>query len=122
MDGEPHSGTGEQDVWVKEGYIMAKYRIKIEAVHPEEMELSASYRVGIECDGFAIIGDCGDEAGTTIEGMSIYDIAECIATSPELLEAAIIAAAIDDAKERTDRLRRDEVMARIVNRFKEELE
>lgn len=54
--------------------------------------------------------------------MSIYDIADCIATSPELLQAAIIARAIDEGSERADRLRREETMARIVNRFKEELE
>lgn len=100
---------------------MPKYRIKIEAVHPEEMELSASYRVGIECDGFTIIRECGDETGTTIENLSIYDIAECIATSPKLLQAAIIARALDEGRERADRLRREETMARIVNRFKEEM-
>ena len=98
---------------------MAKYRIRIEAINPAEEELSASCRVGIECDGFTIIGDCGDEAGTTIENMSINDIAECIATTPDLLEAAILAAAMDDAKKRADRLRHEEIMDRIVNRFRE---
>lgn len=42
---------------------MAKYRIKIEALDPEE-ELRAEYRIGIECEGFTIIANRKDDYRT----------------------------------------------------------
>jgi len=75
---------------------MAKYRIRIEALDPAE-ELRAEYRMGIECDGFTIIGDQEDGANYSIHKMSTVDIAEAMVNSEDLLSAAIIAKAMAEA-------------------------
>jgi hypothetical protein len=76
---------------------MSKYRIRIEALDPSE-ELRAEYRIGIECDGFTIIGDKEDGANYSIHKMSTVDIAEAMVNSEDLLSAAIIAKAMAEAK------------------------
>ena len=91
---------------------MAKYRIRIEALDPSE-ELRAEYRIGIECDGFTIIGDREDGTNTSIHQMSTVDIAEAIANSEDLISAAIMAKAMAEAK----RIRREMKSSRVIDAF-----
>lgn len=98
---------------------MAKYIIWVEAADPAMEELCAEYRMGIECEGFALLCDKGDDASVSIQNMSTVEIAEIMAREPEMLKAAIIAKAFDEADERWERLRREDAFKRIVNKFKE---
>lgn len=75
-----------------------KYRIKIETINGNDEELRAEYRMGLDCEGFAIIGDYEDSAGVSIHKMSTMDIAHAIAVSDDLMQAAYIAIGIDMAK------------------------
>lgn len=80
-----------------------KYRIKIETINGNDEELRAEYRMGLDCEGFTIIGDYEDGVGTSIHEMSTMDIARAIATSDELMQAAYIAIGLDNAKQSHDR-------------------
>ena len=91
---------------------MAKYRIRIEALDPAE-ELRAEYRMGIECDGFTIIIDSGDQTGSAIHEMSREDIATAIAHDEDLLSAAIVAKAMAEA----NRMEREMKSSRVIDAF-----
>lgn len=69
---------------------MAKYRIRVEALDPAE-ELRAEYRMGIECEGFCIIGDVETGVKTAMHEMSVADLAECLASDADLFTAACMA-------------------------------
>ena len=88
---------------------MAKYRIKIEALDPAE-ELRAEYRIGIECDGFTIIGDQEGGSDYSIHMMSTVDIAVALVNNEELLSAAIIAKAMAEAKRMEREMKADKVL------------
>ena len=79
-----------------------KYRIKIETINGNDEELRAEYRMGLDCEGFVIIGDREDDVDTSIHEMSTMDIAHAIAVSDELMQAAYIAIGIDNAKQSHD--------------------
>lgn len=98
---------------------MAKYRIRIEALDPSE-ELRAEYRIGIECDGFTIIGDLEDGSDYSIHMMSTVDIAEALANDEELLSAAIIAKAMADAKRMAREMKSEKALEALVSRIREE--
>jgi hypothetical protein len=62
----------------------------------------------VECDGFFLGMDIGDDNRSIIRNLSIVDIAGIIAPDTKLLEAAIIARAMDEARmTRETRERRD---------------
>ena len=70
---------------------MAKYRIKVEVL-TDETELMEELRTGIECEGFTIIAERGDDQITTaFHNVSVDDVAGAIEANDELMEAAIIA-------------------------------
>ena len=86
---------------------MAKYRIKIEVLDPNET-IKEELQAGVECDGFFLGMDIGDANRSIISNLSIVDIAAIIAPDTKLLEAAIIARAMDEARmTRETRERRD---------------
>ena len=91
---------------------MSKYRIRIEALDPSE-ELRAEYRMGIECDGFTILIDDGDQTGSAIHQMSREDIATAIADDEDLLSAAIVAKAMAEA----NRMEREMKSGRVIDAF-----
>ena len=68
-----------------------KYRIKVEVIDGNGEELDKRYERGIECDGFAIIGNNEDEATVAIQHMNIRGLAEAISTSDDLYAASYIA-------------------------------
>ena len=76
---------------------MAKYRIKIEALDPNET-IKEDLQTGVECDGFFLGMNTGDNNRSIINNLSIVDIAGIIAPDTKLLEAAIIARAMDEAR------------------------
>lgn len=76
-----------------------KYRIKIETINGNNEELRAEYRMGIECQGFTIIADQGDKTDISIHKVSTLDIARSIFTHEDLLQAAIIARGLHEAKQ-----------------------
>lgn len=69
---------------------MAKYRIKVEALDPAD-ELRAEYRMGIECEGFTIIGDVETGVKTAMHDMSVADLAIGLASEADLFTAACMA-------------------------------
>ena len=76
---------------------MAKYRIKVEVLDPNET-IKDDLQAGVECDGFFLGMDTGDDNRSIISNLSIVDIAGIIAPDTKMLEAAIIARAIDEAR------------------------
>jgi len=76
---------------------MAKYRIKIEALDPNET-IKEDLQAGVECDGFFLGMNIEDDNRSIIHNLSIVDIAGVIAPDTKLLEAAIIARAMDEAR------------------------
>ena len=57
---------------------MAKYRIKIEALDPNET-IKEDLQAGVECDGFFLGMDTGDDNRSIICNLSIVEIAGVIA-------------------------------------------
>lgn len=76
---------------------MANYRIKVEPLNPD-METSEELMNGIECNGFFMGIDRDDQATTVIQHVSSVDVAVHIAKSTELLEAAMIAHGMEEAR------------------------
>lgn len=91
---------------------MAKYRIKVEALDPAE-ELRAEYRMGIECDGFCIIGDCEDGHDTSIHQMSVSMLAGIIAADENLIAAACIAKGMAEARQFEESIKRRDAMSKL---------
>ena len=91
---------------------MAKYRIKVEALDPAE-ELRAEYLMGIECDGFCIIGDCEDGHDTGIHEMSTVDLAECFSHDENLIAAACIAKGMAEARQFGENIKRRDAMSKL---------
>lgn len=80
-----------------------KYRIRIEAIgegaeteHEYMKELSEK---GIECNGFCIIGVKDEkEHSCTFHDLTIQQLAVAIASTSEVLQAAVLAKALNDTK------------------------
>lgn len=82
---------------------MANFRIKVEPLNPD-VEVDEELMNGMECDGFFLVGHTEltateSEDTISINEMSPIDMAVAIAKSTELLDAAIIAKGIDDARQ-----------------------
>ena len=95
---------------------MAKYRIKVEALDPAE-ELRAEYRMGIECDGFCIIGNCEDGHDTSIHQMSVSMLAGIIAADESLIAAACIARGMAEARQFEESIKRRDAMRKLAERL-----
>ena len=95
---------------------MAKYRIKIEALDPAE-ELRAEYRMGIECNAFCIIGDCGDGHDTSIHQMSVVQIAHIMSADENLIAAACIARGMAEGRQYEENIKRRDAMAKLAERL-----
>lgn len=84
-------------------YKMGKYLIRVESMDHDEA-LDERFGKGFECDGFAMIMDCGKKYMTTIHMMNVDGISDGIKGDDELMSAAILAKAkreiIDIAVER----------------------
>lgn len=76
---------------------MANFRIKVEYLNPD-METSEELMNGIECDGFFMGLDCDDHDTTVIQHLTRVDVAATIAKSTDLLEAAMIAHGMEEAR------------------------
>lgn len=80
-----------------------KYRIRIEAIgegaeteHEYMKELSEE---GIECNGFCIIGVKDEkEHNCTFHDLTIKRLAEAMSSTSEVLQAAVMAKALNDAR------------------------
>lgn len=55
--------------------------------------LDERYGNGIECDGFALVADCGERYTTAIHKMSVDGISDGIKGDDKLMSAAILAKA-----------------------------
>ena len=96
---------------------MAKYRIKIEALDPEE-ELRAEYRIGIECNGFVILADCDDRAiDTSIHQVSVMRLAEMIESNKHICAAAFIAKGIAEGRMYKETMNRKEVFEELAEKL-----
>lgn len=83
---------------------MSKYIIRIESTDPSE-ELRAEYRIGIPCEGFAILIDAGKDVICSIENMSRLDMAQAIFADDDMMAAAIIARGLHESNEIAGRAR-----------------
>ena len=95
---------------------MAKYRIKVEALDPAE-ELWAEYRMGIECNGFCIIGDCDDGYDTSIHQMSVVQIADIMADDENLIAAACIARGMAEGRQYEESIKRRDAMSKLAKKL-----
>lgn len=76
---------------------MAKYRIRVEALE-DGCQFDEDFQTVMECEGFCMILDKGDNAAEVIHGMTFMQLAENIAVCDNVLPAAGIARAIVEAK------------------------
>lgn len=78
---------------------MAKYKIRVEALDPAE-EMRAEYRMGIECDSFCIMADLGNnDCKISVHDLNVVDIAYMLAGEDMMLEAAVLAKTMAEAKQ-----------------------
>ena len=81
---------------------MANYKITVEALNPD-VDVAEELRNGIECDGFFMVGHTKKDEKSSSDTVTIYDmttidLACTIAKSTELLEAAMIAHGMEEAR------------------------
>lgn len=76
---------------------MANFRIKVEYLNPD-METNEELMNGLECDGFFMGLDRDDQVTTVIQQMTSVGVAVHIAKSTDLLEAAMIAHGMEEAR------------------------
>lgn len=95
---------------------MAKYRIKVEALDPAE-ELRAEYRMGIECNGFCIIGDHGRENSISIENMTIMELAEAIVNDEHMIHAACVARGMAEGRQYERNIKSRDAMKKLAERL-----
>lgn len=78
------------------------YRITIEPLNDAAKEsLKGNERWTTECEGFQLVADKGDRTANIVQHMTMIDIAAAFQRDDTLIEAAIIAEAMDRAKRRT---------------------
>ena len=80
-----------------------KYRIRIEAIgegaETEHEYMKKLSEDGMECEGFCIIGVKDEsEHSCTFHDLSIMRLAKAMAGTSEVLQAAVLAKALNDAK------------------------
>lgn len=71
---------------------MGKYLVRVESMDMDE-RLDQRYTDGIECEGFALIADGGDQSIVAIHRMSVDGISDAMKNEDKLLSAAILAKA-----------------------------
>lgn len=77
------------------------YRITIEPLNDAaKKNLEGEERLTIECEGFQLVADRGDRTSNIVMGMSVVELANEFRQEDTLIEAAIIAEAMDRAKRR----------------------
>ena len=76
---------------------MANYRIKVEPLNPD-VEVAEELMNGVECDGCFMGLDRDDQDTTVIQHMATVGVAAHIAKSTDLLEAAMIAHGMEEAR------------------------
>lgn len=76
---------------------MANFRIKVEPLNPD-VEVDEELMNGVECDGCFMGLDKGDAQHVVILRMSTVDMAMMIAQDTDLLEAAMIAHGMEEAR------------------------
>ena len=86
----------------KEDMNMAKYRIRVEALDPKE-KVSEEMLAGFECDGFFMCASLKEDDDTIDYAIAIHDtnaigMARSIFKSTELMEAAMIAHGMEEAR------------------------
>ena len=74
-----------------------KYTIKVIANDPNTA-IDKRYEDGIECDGFAIIGDYKDGSTVAIHDINNIDLSLDIAGNDQLYAASIVAKALRESK------------------------
>ena len=77
---------------------MSKYRIRVEVLDANE-KLDDRLIAGIECEGYCIAAEKEVGGVVSIQDMSVFDIASAITKSTELLNAAIIAKAMEEGRQ-----------------------
>ena len=78
------------------------YRITVEVIGDEkDHELGDFLRVGVECDGFAILANKSKGGTNVIHGISNIDLAALIAGNDEMFAASVIAKALREARDIT---------------------
>ena len=97
---------------------MSRYIIRIESTDPSE-ELRAEYRIGMPCEGFAILSDAGDSVACSIENMSRLDMAQAIFADTDMLAASIIAHGLYESSEFARRDKMVGAMQRVLARMTE---
>lgn len=81
---------------------MAKYKIKVEVLDPKE-KVSEEMLAGFECDGFFMCASLKEDDDTINNTVAIHDtdaidMARGIFRSTELMEAAMIAHGMEEAR------------------------
>lgn len=93
---------------------MSKYRIRVEMIEGEDGErFDERFAEGIECNGFVILGDKGDDACCAIHDVNTMRIAEMIAHHSDMSAAAVIAQALREAEEIKRKGEMEERLARM---------
>lgn len=69
---------------------MADYRIRVESIDGSEI-MDEKYVKGIECDGFVILGDRGENGICCVHKMSKMGIAKMILACDDMMDSAKLA-------------------------------
>ena len=86
-------------------YKMGKYRIRIESMDHDEV-LDSEYVEGIECDGFVVLANKGEDCQVVIHQVNVDTISDMIAGSRKMMAASVLA---KGKREAVDMLRQDEM-------------
>lgn len=100
---------------------MNKYRIRVEALDDGEgnrEQLDQEYTDGIECKGFVILANNGEGTCVSLHNVSCLDIAEMMAKSSVMMAASVIAKALRESEEITERGKREEAFKGILEALK----
>ena len=93
---------------------MGKYIIRVESVERDEA-FDKRYAEGIECDGFVILADKGDdESCVAIHHMNVDGISDIISCNGDMLSAAILAKAKVDIGEASKKSRMKDMLGSLL--------
>lgn len=73
-----------------------KYKITVQPVGEGTDDLPDEAINGIECDGFLIISEQGNIAGTVCHNMSTFGIAAALADNESIIKAAALAVVVHE--------------------------
>ena len=82
------------------------YRIKVEVIDEgdSEHEIHESLKKGIECRGFAMLLDDGEAGTSTMNNMTLLDLAKIMVSEGHFLAASLIAQAMRESMKYTEPL------------------